>query len=212
MSQSINEAPNEIVRRFFFQSLYDNGIADHHKYFNNEGLGRYLGLSAIMFWSGVADFYGKLYRAGNSPGVKFNKYSSGGAFEYFIKNLVRVEWRCYSNFLLEIYRNGVMHQLSPKLAGIDFQKDSEVLIFTGEDGKTPFLNVWFYGELIVEGYNKFKEEVINNTNPEMMKNIVEAVIYPTGGDGLGDGAAVDVQNRNLNNVFGLEVPPYKPCL
>src|SRR5579859_2118271 len=121
----MNVYPQKVIDAFF-QAFY------HERIEIAKGVGktynRQLDTSLLTFWFSVIDFYGGIYYVGKKnkketyrsapPNLKLAHKES---FKLFIEDFFPSPENKLGEFLYTIFRSGLVHQLSPKKAGLVWQ-------------------------------------------------------------------------------------------
>ena len=180
----MNENGEKVLNQFF-QPFYDHRINLIKNYdFVNNGL---LDIPIALFWFSVIDFYGGLYSVGINN--KVDRYRDGSiklatpeSFEKFVEDFFPSPENRFGKFLYKVFRSGIVHQISPKHAGISYKKDNNKLfipsspIYNRDSDTEIILNLFKLQELVYEAYNTFKRNIVDNQLAGVTKNIYVKLI------------------------------------
>lgn len=201
---------DKIINQFFRHDFYKKQI--HNAYKSSNFQYETNSISYVMFWFAVLDFYGGVYGVGKNGDVAKKwkgthitySLSNRNTFIDFVQNYFSPENRAYASLIYFIFRNGVMHQLSPKLAGLAWDEKS-VLIFKDASG-TLFINAKQLAEEAYKSVEKLETILINPSEylePAISYEQFVTSIYSTlkpGNftfDGLGDKYVMQIELEKL---------------
>ena len=199
---------NEHVKGNLFQLFYTQKIESHYSAMHQvKGLAD---IAITNFWHGVADFYGRIHLAGVRD-VSYRSPSVTDSYRHFIEEFFPVEWKCKSKLLYEIFRNGMVHQISPKYAAIQYlESPFDELLYPYTDPNNsinpdiPLLNIRVYGELVYKGFHVFMDRVQTNQEPIIYESIHNKITSIP--DGLGDNASLQ------SLIITLGKNPFDSCV
>lgn len=191
----------EKVLSSFFQQFYDVRISTAIKAGNDYK--EFMDIPLASFWFSVIDFYGGVYYTGKvKPQYHSNKkrdlkLASGASFKKFIEDFFPEPENKLGDFIYNIFRSGIVHQISPKKGGLIWQPNNQKLIWITEESINPneesnkiaFLNVATLQNLAFSAYNKFKKKIEQNELTKVCQKISETLIEPYD-------AFLDEQNLN----------------
>lgn len=175
----MNKNSEKVISQFF-QPFYDERINQIKNYTDvNNGL---LDIPIALFWFSVIDFYGGLYSVGINDRVEHFKdgtikLASPESFEKYIEDFFPSPENRFGKFLYKVFRSGIVHQISPKNAGICFKRDNKKLFIprNSSDNKDSdieiFMNLFRLQELVYESYNNFKRKITDNQLYDITENI-----------------------------------------
>ena len=186
----------------FFQGFYDKRVEIMYN------LGKAhkgsLDLSMLLFWFSVIDFYGGIFYVGHNNTTLKNwdgsfKLTNYKTFERFIYDFFPKPEKEYGKFIYQIFRSGVVHQLSPKKGGIMWDEDECRLVWTLPEGdcenKIAILNVYKFQELTYQSYNYYKEKILTGSLDKHCENIYNNLLKEP--DGLSDERVFNEQYKIL---------------
>jgi hypothetical protein len=194
-----------LVEATLFQPFYIERVENHYQAMQmTKSL---TDIAITNFWHGIADFYGRMHWAG-VKNKSYDKLQVGDSYEHFITEFFPVEWKCKAHLLYKIFRCGMVHQISPKYAGIAYlESPQNELIYpmpdpnNGSNPDIPLLNSRVYGELVYAGFKEFRQRLNKNSEPIIAENIHNNVTGVT--DGIGDIAELQKARKALGtNPFG----------
>lgn len=157
----------------------------------------HLPLSMMLF--SVVDFYGKILRVGYDGfpltvnGVRdyrsFN--DSEKNFNFYIERFFPPAHQDKGILIYRIYRCGVLHQIFPKGAALDYFNENERLIVRGridgrEDYVIPILILFAFKKFVIEALDN-QVRLITENDPTItvaVETIYDELLHPV--DGLGD--------------------------
>lgn len=82
-----------------------------------------------LFWFSVIDFYGGLYWVGKKDELKKSGIAHSDGFKLFIADFFPAEYKQYGDLIYTIFRSGMIHQVSPKKAGIHWKPERRELVW-----------------------------------------------------------------------------------
>lgn len=203
----MNKNSEKVISQFF-QPFYDERINQIKNYTDIHN--RLLDIPIALFWFSVIDFYGGLYYVGLNNKVKLCrdgsiKLASQESFEKFIEDFFPIPENRFGKLLYKVFRSGIVHQISPKSAGICFECDSRKLFIVRNSSNISDNNISDIGisinlfrlqELAYDSYNNFKGKIIENQLFDVSKNICNRLIT---NDIFDDKKVLDKQYELLNN-------------
>lgn len=191
----------------FFQVFYDERIRIAKlvgKDYNKQ-----LDIALLLFWFSVIDFYGGIYYVGVND--KTEKYKGGRlklahkeSFKKFINDFFPKPENELGEFIYSIFRSGLVHQLSPKKAGIIWDSSNPRLLWIDIDNhnivtttnKITIINLYKFEQLAYKAYEDFKTKVENDQLITECERIYKHLLLPS--DILEDGATLDDQYSKLS--------------
>lgn len=199
------------VLKNYFQDFYDGRIEKCH-IISSEDLYNYVDIALVNFWFSVIDFYGGIYAVGVNNVVKENKYgiilANKKSFTAFIKEFFphNNKENELGDILYNIFRSGMVHQLSPKMGTLIYDSNLSNLIWikiNSEDAnertnKTVTLNMHRLEKLAYDAYKEFKNRVSDDKMIGYCENIYNKLIKPV--DRFEDGKSVDKEYQNLSSA------------
>jgi len=198
----------------FFQPFYDQRIENIYRM--SPATSSTFDLSVLTFWSSVIDFYGGLYYIGKKNQYKTHrsgdlKLSHVDAFSLFIKDFFPAPENQYGNFIYDIFRSGIVHQVCAKKSHIYWQHPNihKLLWVVQQPGNTneienkeAHINISVFQQMTYDAYQRFKAMVSNSTDPTLCQNIYNHLLAMS--DGLQDGKALNSAfNKLLENGIDL---------
>ena len=190
----------EKVKNSFFQPFYITRI-EKARSFGKENFGNF-DLPLILFWFAVIDFYGGLYRIGIGK-TKNRNIANKDGFKLFISTFFPSPYNECGEFIYNVFRNGIVHQISPKKAGISTNSNEKKLFWIEIDNKIAdpnhnkiaFISIYQLTELTYSGFKKFIEILENPNANYMCQNIYNVLLDKP--DGLNDGK---ILNDEFNKI------------
>jgi hypothetical protein len=181
----------------FFQKFYFDRI--NHVINANPVISRRLDLAILKFWCSVIDFYGGIHYIGktNTPRVNRDgslKLAHGEAFRMFIEDYFPSPENKYGKLFYNIFRSGVVHQISPKKSGIHWEHATrKEMIWVVQNSPDPkdiigHLNLKVFQELSYDAFQKFHEFIKNGVDQNFCENIFNHLLANP--DSLGDESAL----------------------
>lgn len=190
----------------FFQTFYHERIQIAREV--GKSYHRQLDTSLLTFWFSVIDFYGGLYYIGKTNTKK--TYRTGNlkladkeTFSLFIEDFFPSPENKLGEFLYTVFRSGLVHQLSPKKAGLVWDKTNPKLLWVKIDSsnrdntsnKVATINIHRLEHLAYNAYTEFKRKVEHDEIVAICENIFNHLIAIP--DGLEDGKTIHNQFSNL---------------
>ncbi len=149
----------------FFQDFYFDNIMPEANRVNG-------GLSSAMFWFSVIDFYSGIYYVGetgdmNYAGSKKNPYLNLAHFkaqELFIKKYFPFPESEYTDFIYRVFRNGMIHQISPKKGGVEWEPANPKMIWVNNPTGDiiAHLNLYKFQDLTYKSFLAFYKDVVDS--------------------------------------------------
>jgi hypothetical protein len=194
MDLTIEQKRSAVIGQFFDQYL--------EPFFFRE-LGRvpsdcHLAKSMLIF--SALDFYGKIHRVGeNGFPLKNNEDRNYSLFNDSEKNYISFiaaffppEHNCKGVLFYRVFRCGVMHQIVPKGAGVNYIPGKNEMFFNerfpnGQD--VPVLNLFSLEGIIKRAISDFKDFLMDeNNNAQVERIYTDLIIFP---DSFGDFMKLD---------------------
>ncbi len=192
----------------FFQTFYHERIQIAREV--GKLYHRQLDTSLLTFWFSVIDFYGGVYYVGKNnrketyrdlpPNLKLAHKQS---FKLFIEDFFPSPENKLGEFLYTVFRSGLVHQLSPKKAGLVWNSENPKLVWIKIDtdnsdntsNKVATINIHRLEYLAYSAYTEFKRKVENDELIQVCENIFTHLLANP--DGLEDGITIHNQFSNL---------------
>ena len=190
----------------FFQTFYDERIKIVKQV--GQSYHNQLDISLLTFWFSVIDFYGGIYYIGKKDRKKTwggtnLKLADKKTFNLFIKDFFPSPENELGNFLYSVFRSGIVHQLSPKKAGLVWDSRNPKLVWVKIDSnncdrlsnKVATINIHQLENLAYAAYTEFKRKVEKDEIVGICENIFNHLIAIP--DGLEDGKTIDKEFSSL---------------
>lgn len=199
------------VLSVFFQDYYDKRIElmntkaqDYELIFD---------LPFVLFWFSILDFYGGIYSIGKGNASSFTpdgilQIARPESFNEFVNRYFPPKYKKYSSILYSVFRCGVVHQISPRMAGLVWEPDNEALIYftvnkSNPDNIVGFLNFYLFQKLTYNAFQNFKKEIEDNLNPSISENIYKTLLKVP--DGLHDKQILLREYRHLKSMKKIKI-------
>lgn len=206
MSTTIDEKRMSVIQQFFDQYLEPFFLREISKVPEDCHLAKSMLLFAAL------DFYGKIFRVGQFgfPLTKkgdrnYSDFNNSEAnFEEFVKMFFPSHHSCKGVILYRVFRCGVMHQIVPKGAGLNYASGNNEMFYIEQlsNGQIiPVLNLFHFEQIVKSAIYEFKIYLLNDANYKDVARIYEdLIVYP---DAFGDFQKLDDSVSLTPNILSV---------
>jgi hypothetical protein len=169
-------------------------------------------LGVLKFWCSVCDFYGGINYLAKGKAPQRNrdgglKLAHSGGYRDFFNDYFPDPEKNYGKIFYNIFRSGVVHQMSPKKAGIHWQHQKRLEMIWVEERDSPtdiiaYVNVKVFQQYAYDAFHQFHDLIKTKLETAYCQNIWDSLL--SGSDMLGDEKALN-DAYNALKVEGYDI-------